>query len=92
MRLTRIFLCIALVGCTQFPELADSEGPGVDAAAYPRLLTVNELRAIPESTTSVAVQTSLLDRLAALEARAARLRARPVIDRATRARMSRGVR
>lgn len=91
MRLIRFTFCLALLGCTQFPELADSEGPEVDAAAYPRLLSVDELRAIPESTTSIDVQTSLLGRLRALEARVARLRG-PVIDRATRARMARGVR
>lgn len=91
MRLIRFALCFALLGCTQFPELAGSEGPEVEAAAYPRLLSVDELRAIPESTTSIEVQTSLLGRLRALEARVSRLRG-PVIDRATRVRMSRGVR
>lgn len=50
MKLTRFAICAALAGCTQFPELADSEGPGVADAAYPRLLSVSELRAIPDST------------------------------------------
>lgn len=91
MKLTRFAICAALAGCTQFPELADSEGPGVADAAYPRLLSVSELRAIPDSTTSPEIQVSLLGRLQALEARVARLRG-PVIDRATRTRMDRGVR
>ncbi|MGY3439386.1 MULTISPECIES: hypothetical protein [unclassified Marinovum] len=98
MRLTRISLCLCLgpllgaglVACTQFPDLASSEGPEVEAAAYPRLLSVDELRVTPTSTTTVALQTSLLARVQSLRARAARLEG-PVIDRATRARMARGV-
>ena len=92
MRLIRLSLCIALAGCSDFPDLAGAEGPGVEAAAYPRLLTVQELQAIPASTETLAVEASLLARIRALEARAARLAARPVVDRATRARMARGVR
>ncbi|TNF18200.1 MAG: hypothetical protein EP318_19410 [Rhodobacteraceae bacterium] len=91
MQSIRFALCLALLGCTQFPQLDGSEGPEVEGAAYPRLLSVEELRAIPESTTSVEVQTALLGRLRGLQARVARLRG-PVIDRATRARMTRGVR
>ncbi|MDO6731320.1 hypothetical protein Q4577_14910 [Marinovum sp. 2_MG-2023] len=95
MHLIRLCLCLVpltlVLGCTQFPALDNSEGPDVAAAAYPRLLSIEELRAIPDSTTTLEVQTSLLGRLAALRARAAGLQS-PVIDRATRSRMARGVR
>ncbi|MEQ8341279.1 MAG: hypothetical protein RID15_01690 [Marinovum algicola] len=90
MRLIRLSFCLSLAACTQFPELADSEGPAVDAAPYPRLLSVEELAAVPEATTSTALAEGLLARIRGLEARTARLR-RPAIDRGTRARMARGV-
>ncbi|WP_417523483.1 hypothetical protein [Marinovum sp.] len=90
MRLIRLCFCLGLAACTQFPELADSEGPAVEAAPYPRLLSAEELALRPESRTSLAVRDGVLSRVRGLGARAARLR-RPVIDRATHARMARGV-
>lgn len=95
MRLIRLSFCLGLIAllplaCTQFPELADSEGPEVAAAPYPRLLSVSELAAVPEARTSVEVTNALLARIRGLEARAARLSG-PVVDGATRARMARGV-
>lgn len=91
MHLIRYSLCLALAGCSDFPDLAGAEGPGVADATYPRLLTAQELRAIPASSETLTVEASLLARIRALEARAARLGG-PVVDRATRARMARGVR
>ncbi len=90
MRLIRFSFCLGLAACTQFPELADSEGPEVAAAPYPRLLSVEELAMAPAAVTTPELRGSLLARVARLEARAARLRG-PVIDRATRARLARGV-
>lgn len=92
MGIRALLVCVVLAGCAQFPALEDVEGPGVADAAYPRLLSVSELRAIPASSATIEVQTSVLDRIAALRARAERLQRRPVIDRRTRARMARGVR
>lgn len=91
MRSPLVICLIALTGCTQFPALEDVESAEVKDAAYPRLMTAAELRQIPESQISVEIQGAVLDRVAALRARAARLQ-RPVIDRATRQRMARGVR
>lgn len=91
MRIKSIFICVLLGACTQFPALDDAEGPGVAEAAYPRLLSVRELGAIPTGTASIALQAAVQDRVSALRARSARLRG-PVIDRRTRARMARGVR
>ncbi|WP_323766231.1 hypothetical protein [Marinovum sp.] len=95
MRLIRSSFCLGLmvctlIACTQFPELAESEGPDVASAPYPRLLSVEELAAVPEARTSLALTRSVQARIRGLEARAARLRG-PVIDRATRARMARGI-
>lgn len=91
MRINRLFICVCLGACTQFPALDDAEGPGVADAAYPRLLTVDELRGIPASSATLDLQAAVLDRVAALRARAARLRG-PVIDGRTLNRMARGVR
>lgn len=92
MGIRRLLVCCLLAGCAQFPALEDVEGPGVADADYPRLLSVSELRSTPASTATIELQSSVLDRIAALRARAARLQRSPVVDRPTRARMARGVR
>lgn len=84
-----IILCLA--GCSQFPELDDTISPAARAAAYPDLVPAEDLRAelanaqITDDTTS-----SLEARVAALQARAARLRG-TVIDQASRNRLDKKI-
>lgn len=77
---------ILIAACAQFPEL-DSRASSVPAnAPYPELVPTEMLLAgLPEADHGQTVTRGLAGRAAALRARAARLRARPVIDRETRA-------
>lgn len=91
MRLILALTLAALAGCTSFPELDAAQTPGIETAAYPRLLPLDTLlteegdpRATPEATDDLAA------RVAQLRARADRLRG-PVVDGGTRSRMARGV-
>jgi len=77
--------------CTQFPELDGTVPPDVAGRKTPRLLPLDQLQGLAPAPRDLApITTALQARLAALEARAARLRG-PVLDRRTRRRLVRGV-
>ncbi|MEO1139976.1 MAG: hypothetical protein AAFW87_11020 [Pseudomonadota bacterium] len=86
-----LVLLVTLAGCSQFPELDDNLSSEARAARYPDLVPVEDLRAgltaprITDETT-----TTLEGRVAALRARAARLRG-TVIDRNSRNRLEQKV-
>ena len=84
-------LAALLCGCTAFPELDGTVPPALERADFPALVPVEpliagaqEVRIAPETAPSV------LARVAALRARAARLRG-PIVDSGARARMRAGV-
>lgn len=82
----------ALSGCAQFPEVEAALSPEAERAAYPALLPIDDILA-----RSAEGGIAGPDLAAALEIRAARLRARaaalraPVIDAATLRLMRSGV-
>ncbi|UYV38628.1 hypothetical protein N4R57_06145 [Rhodobacteraceae bacterium D3-12] len=85
-----IVLC-GLAGCTDFPDLGDAVAPGLDSAAFPKLVPVEPLLAQTEEVQITPQSMAGIDgRIARLKARAARLRGR-VVDTGTRARMQDGV-
>lgn len=94
MRLRLIFLSCLLcfgVGCTEFPDLDGAVSEAARDAPYPDLLPVEELNArISDPRITPETVSGLAARVAALKARAARLRG-SVIDSPTRERMSIGV-
>ena len=92
MRFTLPFL-IALSACAQFPELDGTIAPELENAPFPDLVPLAPLFAQADATSNNApdVEAALTPRLAALIARAARLRG-PVLSTAERARLTRGVR
>lgn len=92
MRFSLPFL-IALAACAQFPELDGTVSPDLANAPFPDLVPLAPLFAQANTTARNApeVASTLTPRLAALNARAARLRG-PVLSAADRARLIRGVR
>ncbi len=95
-----LVLAPALAGCSTFPELEQTASARARMAPYPQILPMEELlppdrggrpdgRATPadERAGSRLAPGALPARLAGLQRRARLLRARPVIDSASRARM-----
>ena len=94
LSLLTLFVSFALAGaCAQFPELDQRITPELADAAPPDLIPLAPLIARAEASQAGAavVETDLDPRLAALRARADRLRG-PVIPPRLRAQMLRGVR
>jgi len=91
----RLILCcfLAVSACAQFPALDGVVPPDVANAPYPDLVPLAPVvaRAATSESNAAFAQEDITSRLAALRARAARLRG-PVIGPQTRARMMRGVR
>jgi len=87
MRLAPLMMIFGLWACAPFPQITSTTDP---QAATPRLVPLAPLLA-QATAGPVALPVPLDARIARLTQRAARLRG-PVIDPATRARMSRGVR
>ncbi|MDQ2093275.1 hypothetical protein [Rhodalgimonas zhirmunskyi] len=90
-----LILCFLLplwsAGCGDFPELDARLGPADQTADYPKLVPFGPILAqAGEVTVAQSDVEGVAGRAAALRARAARMRG-PIIDRATRARMRRGV-
>ena len=88
-------LCLGLpalvAGCAEFPQLDGRVAPEDRDAAYPRLVPLGPIVArAGEVTISETTEQGIAARVAALRARAARLRG-TVIDGGTRARMRQGV-
>ena len=95
MRPLKIALLCLTAACTQFPELDATLDQATLDAPYPDLVPLGPLLAQADGIaqtgqTSATAQASFDSRLARLRAQAARLRG-PVVDRATRARMARGI-
>ncbi|WP_306005298.1 hypothetical protein [Aquicoccus porphyridii] len=68
-----------LPGCAEFPELDDSVPEALERAAYPRLVPVEPLiEGAREVQIEDDTEARIAARVAALRARAARLRARDV--------------
>lgn len=88
-----LLLCLALSGCTQFPQLDAVVSASAKSAAYPRLQPLDGVlaRANASTTDPAALRGDLAARVAALRARAARLRG-PIIEPAVRARMNAALR
>ena len=80
--------CLALSACVTFPEVEARVNDAALNAPYPDLVPIGPILAQGGQTTRDA--TISANRLAALRARASQLRG-PVIDRATRLRMTQGV-
>ncbi|MFN3210140.1 MAG: hypothetical protein ACE369_14270 [Roseovarius sp.] len=87
LRVTALMLTLSLSACTQFPELDRTTSAEARRAAYPDLLPVEDLRArVGAPRTTDQTTGSLEARVAALRARAARLRG-AVIDGTSRQRL-----
>lgn len=82
---------LSVAACTDFPDLDDTVSAGARAADFPTLAPIDSLlgNQPPPRLTETDVE-ALSSRIARLRARAAELR-RPVIDRATRARLQRAL-
>lgn len=85
--------CLMLSSCAEFPELDQRISPELAAAPVPELVPLAPLiaRANAAPRITAATTAGLSGRVAALAARAARLRG-PVIAAPVRTRMLRGVR
>ncbi|QGY00401.1 hypothetical protein EI983_12540 [Roseovarius faecimaris] len=80
-----------LAACAEFPELDATLSDAARAAPYPQLLPVEELNArVGEPRIDAEAADGIEARVAALKARAARLRG-TVLDSSTRARMQTGI-
>jgi hypothetical protein len=98
MRLMTLVLLGGLAACSPFPDLdlpADPDGVERAGGAYPALAPLGGILARADTLAASdrsgpAALSGLAGRLAALQARAARLRG-PVLNPAMRARLSRGV-
>lgn len=95
LRLTLPIALFALVACVDFPDLDDRITPAARAADYPTLQPLDPLlaQAAMQQTNGAITPASVAtfdNKIAALRAKAAGLRG-PIIDRATRAHMRRGV-
>lgn len=89
MRISSLVLFFALAGCAEFPALDARVGPEALEAPFPTLLPMEQLLDASAPPISI-VSGPGSNRIAALRARAARLRG-PVVDQATRLRMQQGV-
>lgn len=85
-------LVMALTACTSLPDLDSDIPQSVLDGDFPALVPLTSLDLAPglDATARTELTEGLLGRVAALKARAARLRG-PVIDRPTLRRMDRGV-
>ncbi|HHB80594.1 MAG TPA: hypothetical protein ENK83_02440 [Aliiroseovarius sp.] len=81
------FLVLAAAGCSQFPELDQEVSARARAAQYPQILPLEGMQHDLQASGRGSGMGNLPARLARLQSRARSMRARPVVDRATRARM-----
>lgn len=81
-------MLIAISGCSDFPDLDGAVSARAQAADYPAILPLDGLLAsVPAVEPGLGVG-DLPERLRRLQARAANLRGRSVVDAGTRARMN----
>lgn len=94
MRCTPLVLFVALAACTaELPDVNTTISAAARNADFPTLEPLPDLIARSEAGSSIAVQTEALEgRVARLNARAAALRGRTVIDGATRLKLTNAVR
>ncbi|WP_425100079.1 hypothetical protein [Tropicibacter sp. S64] len=64
----------ALAGCADFPELDAAQTPGIETAAYPKLVSLDGLLVGPEPVATVEMIGAVQGRVSGLKARADRLR------------------
>ncbi len=87
----RILLAFSLIlaasGCSDFPELDAAVSARARSGEYPRILPLDDLLAAVPARTATTGIGNLPARLARLRSRARQMRARPVIDSMSRARM-----
>lgn len=90
MRAAPLVLCLALMGCTQFPALDGAVSPGLANADFPDLVPIDALlvRSAPIVADPVQTTQTLEARVSALRARASALRRGAIVDANTRARLS----
>lgn len=90
MRIALLVLCIALTGCTRFPELDNVVSAETAAADYPALVPLEPLLAnsAPVVADPVATSRTLNARVNALRARAAALQRTTIVDSTTRSRLT----
>ncbi len=69
MRLCALFLCAALAGCTEFPELAVHETAAAKDAPYPSLIPIEGTVAPVATDTTIPGADSLRARADALRNR-----------------------
>ena len=86
----RLLIPLLLAACAEFPELDRAVPASATQGPYPDLVPIATILDGPAPVATPAVVAGLQGRVAALRARAARLRG-PVFDPATRARLRRGV-
>ena len=88
-----VILAAALTGCTQFPELDHTQTAVLEAADYPALVPIEPILAdvAAPAPDPVAAQSTVEARLAALRARANRLRG-GVLNADERRRLEEGLR
>lgn len=72
-RTAALALVVALAGCTQFPDLDETETPGVADAPYPRLVPLDSLLEAPEPLAQPEMLEDLDARVADLQGRAGQL-------------------
>ena len=90
MRLGLIILGLSVTACAEFPEVDAALEAGNRDDSYPALVSFDDFLEPQEPRLNDSSDDVLLARAGALRARANALR-RPVIDRATRARINQGV-
>jgi hypothetical protein len=90
--LPRLLALALLAACASFPKLDGAATRAAPSGPYPALVPLDALLAEAGAPgRGVEASQGLQARAAALKARAAALRGRPVIDRATRARLDAAV-
>ncbi len=90
MRAILLAATLLLAACAQFPALDATLEATDRSAPFPDLVPIEPILAAADARTAAPQDLSLDARIAALEARAARLRGRPVAG-PLRARMRQGV-
>ncbi|WP_206080264.1 hypothetical protein [Pacificoceanicola onchidii] len=82
-------LAVTLSACTTFPELDAAQTPGVENAAFPKLVPLDGLLTGPEPRATVEMAQGIEGRIAGLQARASRLRRLSAAPRGVGSRLAR---
>ena len=90
MRRATLIFCLALAGCTQFPDLDGTVAPDLEQADFPDFLPTDQLRAgAATSATDPGETTAAPDARirAGARSRAAALQRRRIVDEADQTRL-----